>query len=396
MKRLVPMLLTALAAVSVAGIVGGNIVRSFSFRSSEIDYKMSTKTVSGEFCDPNSPLSSSGYFDRHTTSLLHANESTQGGNGVIPFVIWLQGGPGCSSLLGMLEENGPCLINDDGNSTRVNPYSWTEVAHVLYLDQPSMAGYSYGNRNDINDDMIEEDTHFFLQSFFKREEGSKYRDLPLVLTGESFAGHYIPAIARRIWKCNKKRDRDLLHLPLSGLAIRNGWYDGEVQITSYAEMALNNPQWIKLVNETEYEEMKIIAAGCTRRDMHKCKAKVSQVEREFVCQKAVECRHRLLDTLYRQNISEYDITKPCVQDADPDCDPMGKSLSTFLNNPSTKAILGVPTHVTWKECGDYVSDQWSNIDLNANYTPYISELLNNGIPNTIQYKILAGTFISTE
>ena len=59
------------------------------------------------------------------------------GDNEIPFVVWLTGGPGCSSTLALLTENGPCKVNDDGKSTTVNPYSWTEAAHVLWLDQVS-------------------------------------------------------------------------------------------------------------------------------------------------------------------------------------------------------------------------------------------------------------------
>jgi hypothetical protein len=56
----------------------------------------------------------------------------------IPLVVWLTGGPGCSSTLALLTENGPCKVNDDGKSTTFNPYSWTEAAHVLWLDQVSV------------------------------------------------------------------------------------------------------------------------------------------------------------------------------------------------------------------------------------------------------------------
>mmetsp|Transcript_28426 Transcript_28426/g.51367 ORF Transcript_28426/g.51367 Transcript_28426/m.51367 type:complete len:238 (-) Transcript_28426:1625-2338(-) len=181
-------------------------VHSFSFQSG-IDYELSASVVPGEFCDPNSPLSLSGYFgmdgskydthdtkhyfywffERRSKSLLPENEQSTKQNQNdknIPFVIWLNGGPGCSSLFGLLQENGPCLVNKDGHSTTLNPYSWTEVAHVLYLDQPAFTGYSYGEGNDDTEEMIAEDAYYFLQSFFQSTEGGKYKDLPLFLTGE--------------------------------------------------------------------------------------------------------------------------------------------------------------------------------------------------------------------
>ena len=221
------MKLTWMAAAATLGVVASVVVEqstsshndvhnnNFNFQSSEINYELSTNVVPPEFCDPNSPLSISGYFgvtgskydgsnskhyfywffERRTTSLTggehqqQQQQQQQHTNTTIPLLIWLNGGPGCSSLLGLLEENGPCLVNKDGHSTRINPYSWTEVAHVLYLDQPSLSGYSYSDSNDIledddNDDMIAEDAYFFLQSFFSSPEGSKYKDLPLYLTGE--------------------------------------------------------------------------------------------------------------------------------------------------------------------------------------------------------------------
>ncbi|KAL7544373.1 hypothetical protein ACHAWF_007756 [Thalassiosira exigua] len=144
-------------------------------------------------------------------------------------------------------------------------------------------------------------------------------------------------------------------------------------------MLFHNPQGIKLVNETEYEQLKSIAAGCAR-DMHKCKNEANQVERKFVCQKAAECEQTLSGPLKRLNISDMDITKPCVHDEDPNCDPKEKLITTFLNSPSTKEILGVPAHVTWEECVDPVINRWSNYDMYADFTPYISELLDEGLP----------------
>ena len=195
-----------------------NNKQNFYFSNNNINYELSTNTVPPDFCDPNSN-SFSGYFgvkgskfdssnshshkhyfywffDRRSTSLSGIQQhQTDENENEIPLLIWLNGGPGCSSLLGLLEENGPCLINPDGHSTRINPYSWTEAAHVLYLDQPSFAGYSYSDvinsddrsaavDEDNNDNMVAEDAYYFIQSFLKSEEGSRFRSNPLYLTGE--------------------------------------------------------------------------------------------------------------------------------------------------------------------------------------------------------------------
>ena len=70
---------------------------------------------------------------------------------------WLaDGGPGCSSMLSLLSENGPCSVNENGNGTLPNPFSWNENAHALLLDQPAGVGYSYGTLNDSNADMVGE------------------------------------------------------------------------------------------------------------------------------------------------------------------------------------------------------------------------------------------------
>ena len=60
-----------------------------------------------------------------------------------PISIWLNGGPGGSSLIGLLRENGPCFIGDDSNSTYLNPWSWNNEVNMLYIDQPVQVGYSY-------------------------------------------------------------------------------------------------------------------------------------------------------------------------------------------------------------------------------------------------------------
>lgn len=60
-----------------------------------------------------------------------------------PLSIWMNGGPGSSSMIGLLTENGPCSINDDSNSTRLNPWSWNNEVNMLYIDEPNQVGFSY-------------------------------------------------------------------------------------------------------------------------------------------------------------------------------------------------------------------------------------------------------------
>jgi hypothetical protein len=60
-----------------------------------------------------------------------------------PLSLYLGGGPGATSLTGAVSENGPCYINPDSNSTRLNPWSWNNKVNMLYIDQPVQVGFSY-------------------------------------------------------------------------------------------------------------------------------------------------------------------------------------------------------------------------------------------------------------
>ncbi|KAF6771000.1 hypothetical protein AHF37_10151 [Paragonimus kellicotti] len=58
-----------------------------------------------------------------------------------PLVLWLNGGPGCSSLNGLLMENGPFIVSD----VLIGMF-----ANVLYLEAPAGVGYSYAERWERN------------------------------------------------------------------------------------------------------------------------------------------------------------------------------------------------------------------------------------------------------
>ena len=76
-----------------------------------------------------------------------------------PFTLWLNGGPGSDSLIGLFEENGPCMIDD--NLTAVyNPYSWNNVSNMLYISQPVGTGFSYQKQGVGSFNSFSEDFHY--------------------------------------------------------------------------------------------------------------------------------------------------------------------------------------------------------------------------------------------
>lgn len=94
---------------------------------------------------------------------------SQGDPATDPVVLWLNGGPGCSSMMGMLTENGPFSIQSDGATIDLNPYAWNRYASFIYLESPSGVGFSYGTTNNYTsgDVTTARDNYNFLQAFFK-------------------------------------------------------------------------------------------------------------------------------------------------------------------------------------------------------------------------------------
>ncbi|XP_051130850.1 serine carboxypeptidase-like 28 [Andrographis paniculata] len=121
-----------------------------------------------------------------------------------PLVLWLNGGPGCSSIAyGASEEIGPFRATPDGNLT-LSPYSWNKDANLLFLDSPAGVGFSYSNSSAderIGDDRTAKDAYKFLTRWFERFPQFKYRSF--YIAGESYAGHYIPQLSKVIVDHNK-------------------------------------------------------------------------------------------------------------------------------------------------------------------------------------------------
>jgi len=147
-----------------------------------------------------------------------------------PVLVWLQGGPGGSSLFGLFVENGPFYV-DMHLHLLPRKFSWTNKYHVIYIDNPVGTGFSFTdddagyarNEEDVADNLYE-----FLEQFFTLFPS--LLEHPLYLTGESYAGKYVPAIAHRIHRTPFPKK-----IFLRGIAVGDGFTDPPTMIQAYAD-----------------------------------------------------------------------------------------------------------------------------------------------------------------
>ncbi|XP_042066755.1 serine carboxypeptidase II-2-like isoform X2 [Salvia splendens] len=147
-----------------------------------------------------------------------------------PIVLWLNGGPGCSSIAyGLAEEIGPLHIEKDGKTLYLNRYSWNKVANILFVDSPVGVGFSYSNSySDLlsnGDKRTAADNLKFIEKWLERFPQFKGTDL--YLTGESYAGHYVPQLAHAIVKYNEKNGEETINLKgfMVGNALTDDFHD---------------------------------------------------------------------------------------------------------------------------------------------------------------------------
>jgi carboxypeptidase D len=189
-------------------------------------------------------LPASGDGDKYLFYWMFApGGGSKDGDTNVPLLIWLNGGPACSSMDGLWLENGPFRLaktKDGGDWTiNIDPHSWHNApAYVVYIDQPVGTGIAFttSGKYPTNDEKVNVDFYYFLKELLKLHgdkflttttEGGKNRSTinrPFYFSGESHAGHYIPSMMNYIRKQNEKGDAEII-MSLSGAAIGNGWID---------------------------------------------------------------------------------------------------------------------------------------------------------------------------
>jgi cathepsin A (carboxypeptidase C) len=240
-------------------------------------------------------------------------------------------------------ELGPCRPNKGGNGTSNNPYSWTNNANVIFLDQPVNVGFSYTDgKAPNNSDDAGEDVHAFLQLFLQTYK--KYSKVPFHVTGESYAGHYIPAIGKVILDNNELVKNEMMsskgvsHINLASLAIGNGLTDPLVQYEYYPDMACDTTYGPILPEET-CDEMRSKFGTC-KNLINAC----YQYKTPFTCVPgSFYCNSAMIQPFQSTGLNIYDIRKKC-DPANSLCYDILNDIESFLNDPRVQSELGVDVH----------------------------------------------------
>eukprot|EP00405_Crypthecodinium_cohnii_P020064 CAMPEP_0206481266 /NCGR_PEP_ID=MMETSP0324_2-20121206/38034_1 /ASSEMBLY_ACC=CAM_ASM_000836 /TAXON_ID=2866 /ORGANISM="Crypthecodinium cohnii, Strain Seligo" /LENGTH=481 /DNA_ID=CAMNT_0053958705 /DNA_START=58 /DNA_END=1503 /DNA_ORIENTATION=+ len=292
-----------------------------------------------------------------------------------PLIMWLSGGPGCSSQLALFAENGPCTVNKDGKGTTLNKNSWHMNANVMWVDQPAGVGFSTG-LGTHNEEGVGNNMYTFLQNFYK--QFPQYASQPFYVFGESYAGHYVPAITHRIWRGNKAGEG--VKIPLTGLGIGNGLTDPEEQYKWYPEMGTTGAQAegghapAGVINPREGMLMKLMVPACIA-GIKACNSDTAAVNRT-ACLLAYEACNVMSEIPYElTGRNPYDMRIPCEHgrlcyDFD--------MIQTFLNTASVKEQLGVSKG--WGSCNMAVNMLFVQAgDWMRNYHTLIPDMLADGI-----------------
>eukprot|EP00644_Phytophthora_capsici_P004079 jgi/Phyca11/557314/estExt2_Genewise1Plus.C_PHYCAscaffold_1070009 len=294
-----------------------------------------------------------------------------------PLVLWLTGGPGGSSMLALLTENGPCHVRPD-LSTENNPYSWTNEANVVWLDQPTNVGFSYGpdpKDADSNEDNVAENIYWFLQGFLDRHQ--ELQDRQFYISGESYGGHYVPAAAHFISLQNNRKLNGVLDINLQGISIGNGCTNPVVQNPHFLDMATNAYN-ISFVDPSEMPKIEVEADIC-RHMMKACQSHTS------LCWDAAGyCQDHLDSVFMAAKRNPYDIRQPC---ATSDSDALqciaedSELIAPYLNSPNLRTFLHVDKSVgDWQMVNFAVNSAFAHsFDVMLSTSDFVGDLLNNGV-----------------
>ncbi|XP_044491978.1 serine carboxypeptidase-like 34 [Mangifera indica] len=309
-----------------------------------------------------------------------------------PLLLWLNGGPGCSSIgYGEAEELGPFLTQKGKPELKLNPYRWNKAANLLFVESPVGVGFSYTNTSDdiaeLGDTVTAKDSYAFLINWFKRFP--QFKSHEFYIAGESYAGHYVPQLAEVIYDSNKKVSKEN-YINLKGFAVGNALLDDETDQTGMVDYAWDHA----VISDDLYKNLKahcnfsIInnqqSTGCSHAldryfDVYKIIDMYSLYSPTCVDGNSTSAVNRHLPIIHGvapKLFSKYDgwHRKPAGYDP---C--LSDYTEEYLNRPEVqKALHANVTKIPypWTHCSDKISF-WS--DAPSSILPIIEKLIAGGL-----------------
>ncbi|GBC06857.1 hypothetical protein RclHR1_00710008 [Rhizophagus clarus] len=301
--------------------------------------------VSSNLCDPN-VKQYSGYIkvDQYSNLFFWFFESRNNPQ-ASPLTLWLNGGPGCSSMIGLFQEIGPCRPSAGGADVKVNPESWNQVSNLLFIDQPVDTGFSYGNKNISTTEQSSQSLYIFLQKFFERFP--EYSNMNFHIFGESYAGHYIPSLARLIDENNiliNSKKLKAIPIKLQSVGIGNGWIDPKITYNSFPDFIEFN-SYGPLLNPNDIAAMRSKLPECDR-SIDKCYK--TQIANDCF-QAGNFCENFTATYFGKTGLNFYDVrSKSGLPD----------DYMLYLAKPEVMTAIGV--HNTFANCSHTVSNNFFN------------------------------------
>ncbi|KAL9644200.1 hypothetical protein ABK040_005661 [Willaertia magna] len=324
-----------------------NVATNPKYKSFEVTYN--GKPILSE--DDN-PFKYSGFYNVNKTiggMMYYAFFEAKDGNKQAPIILWLQGGPGCSSMTGLLIEGGPFRINKQTLQLEDNPYTWNQHYHMLFIDNPLGSGFSHflnGTGYVTDEELMADELYNCLLQFFAQY--SQYATNPFFVFGESYAGKYVPSISYKIANEGFK-------INLQGFGVGDGLTHSEVQMAAYDEYAYSTG----LIDEAQ------------RKVIQNLQNQVVTLIQQKRFYEATSTWDKINSALaqYSGNVNVYDIRLYGDYDFD--------YFLTFLNLPKTKELMHT-TGVTYDDCN---SDAYSALyaDMSKSVKYKVESLLNRGV-----------------
>ncbi|KAK7008063.1 carboxypeptidase [Favolaschia claudopus] len=353
---------------------------TFSVLSHPVFPNYAVRIKKTAFCD-DTVKAYTGYIDIEARHIFFYFFESRNDPDTDDVIFWTNGGPGCSSSLGLFMELGPCRISDD-NGTSFHPESWNTNANIFFVDQPIGVGFSYADYGETVSTTEEgaKDIAAFVFVFF--EHFSKFKGRGFHIAGESYGGRYVPVFAAEVYDQNAKLTAaGYTPINLTSVMIGNGITDFYNQMSSAWDMQCTAASVPPALSIADCVYIKSLIPRCEKRLKESC---VDTFDAIDCAAAATFCESAIRTPYFKAERNPYDISKACDQEGLRDnlCYPVTAHIRSYLSRPDVREMLGVDDSVplNFTSCSSDVGyafrAQLDSFRLTQNY---IGGLLERGV-----------------